>query len=207
MLKSSKLLDSKMDFYLDGVGFAHKRNPAGEARAVSSMTWRRRQEGLQMITKGRKEDSAGKMANFFVAISYGRGVVMCHHHEWKITGENFKKHMINKQFPISFKKAGSSPPYRFLLDGCPRQNAKVAQRAWERKKYEKVGIPARSPDLNSIENFFNLVRKKSKSDAIEQNITEEDYESFVKKIEETNDGSRGGVTAMEESVKVINKFS
>eukprot|EP00794_Sanderia_malayensis_P002082 gene2082-2360_t len=39
-------------FYLDGVGFAHKSNPAGEARAVSSMTWRRHDEGLKVTTKG-----------------------------------------------------------------------------------------------------------------------------------------------------------
>lgn len=175
----------EIDFYLDGIGFAHKRHPAGEARAVSSMTWRRKQEGLVITTKGRKEGSGGKMAKFFVAISYGKGVVMCHHHEWEITGANFAEYIIRKQFPLAFKKAGSSPPYKFLQDGCPRQNSKVAQRAWEKKKYEMVGIPARSPDLNPIENFFNLVRKKLKADAIEKDIKTEDYESFVNRIKET----------------------
>ena len=52
-------------------------------------------------------------------------------------------------------------------------------------KYEMVKIPARSADLNRIENFFNLVRKKLKSDAIEKDIKTEDYASFVKRIKET----------------------
>ena len=86
-------------FYLDGVGFAHKYNPMGEARAVSSMAWRRPDEGLTITTKGRKEGSGGKMANFFVAISYGRGVVMCHHFDWVINGKNFSN-LIRKEIPV-----------------------------------------------------------------------------------------------------------
>ena len=48
-----------------------------------------------------------------------------------------------------------------------------------------VKIPARSPDLNPIENFFHLVRKKLKADAIEQNITKEKYTEFVQRIRKT----------------------
>ena len=176
----------EIDFYLDGVGFAHKRDPTSEARAVSSMTWRRPQEGLSITTKGRKEGSGGKMANFFVGISYGKGVVMCHHYDWTITGEKFANEIIKKQFPKAFKKAGSSPPYKFLQDGCPKQTSKVAERMWKSKKYEMVGIPPRSPELNPIENFFHLVRKKNlKSDASTLKIGKEDYNAFVKRVEET----------------------
>ena len=104
-------------FYLDGVGFAFKPNPAGEARAVSSMTCRKPNEGLAITTKGRKEGSGGKMANFFVAISHGNGVVMCHHYDWKITGDNFARFVIDKQFPAAFERSGSVQPHRFLQDG------------------------------------------------------------------------------------------
>ena len=182
---SPEFWTSDLGFYLDGVGFAFKPNPAGEARIVSSMTWRRPNEGVAITTKGRKEGSGGKMANFFVGISYRTGVVMCHHHDWKITGANFATHIVNEQFPAAFQKSGSAPPHRFLQDGCPKQNAKVSREAWERKNYIMVKIPARSPDLNPIENFFHLVRKKLKADAIEQNITKEKYTEFVQRISKT----------------------
>jgi len=172
-------------FYLDGVGFAFKPNPAGEARAVSSMTWRKPNEGVAITTKGRKEGSGGKMANFFVAISHGSGVVMCHHHDWKITGENFARFVIDEQFPAAFERSGSTPPHRFLQDGCPKQNSKAAEKAWTRKGYTLFKIPARSPDLNPIENFFHLVRTKMKSDALENNITKETYKQFVERIRRT----------------------
>ena len=97
-------------FYLDGVGFAFKPNPAGEARAVSSMTWREPNEGLAITTKGRKEGSGGKMANFFVAISHGNGVVMCHRHDWKITGDNFARFLIDKQFPLPSREVDQYSP-------------------------------------------------------------------------------------------------
>lgn len=76
-------------FYFDGVGFAHRTNPYAEARAVSSMAWRKPGEGLNITTKGRKEGSAGKMANFFVAIAHGSGVVCCKQYAWRVTGERF----------------------------------------------------------------------------------------------------------------------
>lgn len=43
-------------------------------------------------------------------------------------------------------------------------------------------IPARSPDLNPIENLFHLVRKELTNQALEQNITQESYEEFKNRI-------------------------
>lgn len=85
-------------FYLDGVGFAHRMNPYSEARAASSMAWRKPGEGLSMTTKGKKEGSGGKMANFFVAISHGSGVVLCQHHDWQVTGKLFAE-FVGEHFP------------------------------------------------------------------------------------------------------------
>ena len=45
------------------------------------------------------------VANFFVAIAYGKGPVMLKHHEWKITGENFAKHIVEKSLPSAFENA------------------------------------------------------------------------------------------------------
>lgn len=172
-------------FYFDGVGFSHKSDPAGEARAVSSMTWRRHDEGLQITTKGRKEGN-GKVAKFFVAVAYKKGVVMCHHHTWTINGKNFSN-MIKEEFPKVFDKCGVPRRGRktFLMDGCPKQNAALCRDTWESKGYELVKIPVRSPDLNIIENLFHLIRKKLRDDAKEKNIMQEDWNQFIKRVEET----------------------
>jgi len=74
---------------------------------------------------------------------------------------------------------------RFLQDNCPRQNARVAQRAWTTRGCEMVKIPDRSPDLNPIEKFFHLVHKKLREDTYNQNIERESYDEFVARIKKT----------------------
>ena len=44
---------------------------------------------------------------------------------------------------------------------------------------KQISIPARSPDINPKENFFNLISSKLQSDAIEKNIT---HETFSERI-------------------------
>ena len=46
-------------------------------------------------------------------------------------------------------------------------------------------IPARSPDLNPIENTFNNIRTKLRRDAIDQCITRETYNQFCRRIRAT----------------------
>ena len=50
---------------------------------------------------------------------------------------------------------------------------------------EMFGIPARSPDLNPIENIFHIVRRQLKDDALEQEINNESYKEFCNRIEHT----------------------
>ena len=64
-----------ISFHFDGVGFTHKTNPLGEARAAGAMVWRNFSEGLTSTTKGKKEGNCRKQANFFVAVAYDKGVV------------------------------------------------------------------------------------------------------------------------------------
>lgn len=168
-------------FYFDGVGFAHRTNPYSEARAVSSMTWRKPAEGTDITTKGRKEGSCGKMANFFVAVSHGSGVVLCEQHE-KVTGQMFADFVL-KNFGGVFEKLAKGKLW--LQDGDPRQNSKVAKTAWQSIGAEMFGIPARSPDLNPIENMFHMVRRQLKDDAIEKKIEHEKYDQFCKRVKDT----------------------
>ena len=172
-------------FYFDGVGFAHETNPYAEARAVSSMTWRKPGEGLSITTKGRKEGSCGQMAQFYVAIAYGKGVVMCNQYHWRVTGEWFAS-LIDNAFPGLFQKRGVEPHGRlWLQDGDPRQVSQIAKMAWKCLGCEMFGIPRWSPDLNLIENIFHIVRKQLKSDALELKIKNETYAQFSKRVANT----------------------
>ena len=68
---------NEIAFYFDGIGFAHKSNPHGEARATGIMAWRKPNEGLSRTKKGGKEGSGGKMTHFHAGIAYDKGIVLC----------------------------------------------------------------------------------------------------------------------------------
>jgi len=168
--KTQQYWTETITFYFDGVGFAHRTNPFAEARAVSSMAWRKPAEGLSVTTKGRKEGSNGKMANFFVAINHGSGVVLCEQYKWRVTGALFAQ-FVKNNFRGVFERCGKvTRGSIWLQDGDPRQNSKVAKEAWQHMGTEMFGIPARSPDLNPIENVFHIVRRQLKEDAMEKKI-------------------------------------
>ena len=72
-----------------------------------------------------------------------------------------------------------------MQDGDPRQNSKVAKKAWEKLGCEMFAIPPRSPDLNPIENIFHMVRRQLKEDALELEIMKETYEEFCERVKKT----------------------
>ena len=43
-------------------------------------------------------------------------------------------------------------------------------------------IQPRSPDLNRIENFFNLVVQKLNNEAVERDIADETFQSFSERV-------------------------
>ena len=173
-----------LSFYLDGKGFEFKTNPQDQVRAPSAREWRKRGEGLKIgcVAKGKKEGAVN--ANFMVAISYGKGVVLCKRYEGQITGETFAA-IVEGKFPEAFENSSNPKGKRFLMDGCPRQNCKVAIRAIDKVRGKLFKIPSRSPDLNPIENFFHLVDKKLKADARSKNIMKETYKQFCKRVKNT----------------------
>lgn len=48
-----------------------------------------------------------------------------------------------------------------------------------------ISIPARSLDLNPIENFFHIAKKQLKTQAIEMNLTWESYSDFLQRVKKT----------------------
>ena len=208
--KEEAFWTTNINFYFDGVGFAHKYNPCSEARATSSMAWRLPKEGVSRTTKGKKEGSGGCMPNFFVAISHDKGVVLCKHYTWTVTGVKFAE-FVNNCFPLAFQKC--AVPIKdgvFLQDGDHQQNSKVARESWEMLGVQMFKIPARSPDLNPIENMFQLVREQLKKDAMSKSITKETYDQFSKRVAQTLCGFPAEtinnlITSMPKKMKLVLK--
>jgi len=188
MIRKRKLGDdfwrSGISFYLDGKGFQYKRNPYDQARAPGAREWRKRGEGLNFncTAKGSKEGVIN--VNFMIAISYGKGVVLCEQYDGTITAAKFSA-IVKTSFPEAFRQSSNPTGKRFLMDGCPRQNAKMAMRAIDDVHGLVFKIPPRSPDLNPIENFFHTLTKRLKSDALEKKITKESFEELSTRVKET----------------------
>jgi hypothetical protein len=173
-----------ISLYLDGKGFEYKSNPHDQARAPRARQWRKRGEGLNFrcTAKGKKEGCTN--VNFMVAIAFGKGVVLCEQWEGTITGEKFAA-IVKRCFKKAFRNSANPKGKLFLMDGCPRQNSRAAMRAIEKVGAKVFKIPARSPDLNPIENFFNTVTMKLNNDAIEKQITRESIHEFSLRVKET----------------------
>jgi hypothetical protein len=176
--------NSGISFYLDGVGFEFKTIPHDQARAPKAREWRQPFQGLDIhcVAKGKKEGKT--YVNFMVAISHGKGVVMRKQYFGQMTGGKFAR-IIRTEFDDAFAASCNPDARLFLQDGCPRQNSAIARRAWERKGVDVFKIPARSPELNPIENFFNLVSKELQRDAIDNQITRETFEQFSERVQNT----------------------
>lgn len=175
-------------FYLDGVSFAYKTNPMDQARAPKGRVWRRKSEGLIQgcLAKGRKCGTGGKVAKFIVAISFGKGVLVCKRYE--TMNANFFASFIDQNFNNMFVRSGKGLSRMWLQDGDPSQNSKSARDAMARCQAELLKIPPRSPDLNPIENIFHVVSRKLEKDALEQGITRESYEEFCDRVQRTING-------------------
>lgn len=173
-----------VSMYLDGKGFQYKTNPLDQARAPRAREYRKKGEGLLKgcTSKGRKEGATN--ANFMVAISYNCGVVLCEQYMGAINGKKMVE-IVQDHFPKAFENSINPKGKLFLMDGCPRQNCKVAVEAIDAVGGKIFKIPSRSPDLNPIENFFHLVGKKLNKQAIERMMSYETFGDFSERVKKT----------------------
>lgn len=70
----------------------------------------------------------------------------------------------------------------WIQDGDPSQNCTAVKRILQLIGAKLLSIPARSPDINPIENFFHLVKRELRKDALERNITSESYNEFSEHV-------------------------
>ena len=99
-------------------------------------------------------------ANLKEGISHDRGTVICEQYFGSITGDKFAA-IVTHSFPKAFQSSKNPKGKLFLMDGCPRQNPAKALRAILKIGAGYLKIPAQSPDLNPIENFFYQLKKKA----------------------------------------------
>ena len=173
--KSKEYWKEDIMFYLDGMGLVHKTNPYVATKAPKPHIWRKKGEGLQYTAKGTKAGYGGKVANFMVAISFNKGVVCCEHYT-KMNG-NYFEGFVNRNFDMISQKCNHKSRI-FVQDGDPSQNCKPALAAIKSCNFTLQKNPARSPDLNPIENVFNLVKNDLKASAVASKLTHETYKAF-----------------------------
>ena len=116
--------------------------------------------------------------------SHGKGVIKCHRYEGSINGEKFSE-FVTAHFPEMFNEGNNVKGSLFLQDGDPSQNSKLAMNAMDAIPCRLFKIPARSPDLNPIENFFHSVGKELRKNTRENNITKETYAQFCWRVKKT----------------------
>ena len=127
---STNFWAENISFYLDGVSFIHKYSPADQAWAPSGRIWRKEEEGLAFgcTAKGSHSGTGGRVAKFMIALSYGKGVVLCQQYE-TLNGEYFKS-LIEREFPRMFRICDKARPKLFMQDNDPSQNSALARTAW-----------------------------------------------------------------------------
>ena len=108
--------------------------------------------------------------NFIFGISHSKGVMLCVPFEGTITADKMVA-IVQDHFAQAFACSNAPRTKRCLMDNCPRQKSIKALRAYDTLHATAFWIPPRSPDLDSIENFFNLVTRELDRQAIQRNIT------------------------------------
>lgn len=160
-----------MSLYLDGTGFVYNANPVDQAFSPKAKEWQRTNEGLNCRCTNKSKKKGLTQAKFMVAISYDRRVVTCEQYR-SICGSKFAK-MANNCLPKAFDLNIHPHDRRFVQDGDPSENSAVSREIVENLGSEMVIVPARNPDINCIETFFELVEK-----ALDKNITRETFQEF-----------------------------
>ena len=169
--------------YLDAVSFVYKSNPMSDALKPKSRTWRKKGEGLLFTTKGSKELAGGKRLHLLVAIAHGKGVICAEPYE-KMNGPYFER-FVRRHFPNLFEIAGKHEKYQpklFVMDNDPLQTSATARKSAKSIGAKMQVIPPRLPDLNPIENLFNIVRKKIEAKILKENVIYQSWDEFVDRV-------------------------
>ena len=98
---------------------------------------------------------------------------------------NYFASFVRNNFDAMFSRAEKENSRMWLQDGDPSQNSAVVRKVLHLKRAKLLSIPPRSPDINPIENFFNLIKIELRRQALQDNITRENYEAFSQRVYNT----------------------
>ena len=136
--------------------------------------------------KGSKDLAGGRRLHLIVVILYGKGVAEVE--LWKepyekMTAEFFAGFVL-RIFPTLFEIAGKEEDRKiFVMDNDPSQTSAKAMDTIADMGYTMQKIPARSPDLNPIENVFHVVRKRIETQVKENNVVHQTWEQFKQMVQ------------------------
>ena len=140
-------------------------------------------QGLSYTAKGSHVGSGSRVVKMIVAITYRKRVIYCEQYD-KLDG-NYLANVVRRNFPKMFRKRGKHASKLFIQDNRPVLNCAQAQKAIQDVDGLLFATPKRSPDLNPIENVFNLVKRKLKRQAITLDITSETFQEFAQRLKTT----------------------
>ena len=114
------LWTDRIGFYFDGVSFIHKTRPCNQTLAPRGRIWRKRCEELDhgCTTKRSSCLSGGRRVKVFVAITFGRGVILAKSYQHP-DGPIFAD-FVTENFPATFMRSGKDTNM-FLQDVDPFQ--------------------------------------------------------------------------------------
>ena len=87
---------------------------------------------------------------------------------------------VRKKFPVLFSRKCERK--WFIMNNDPSQRSLAARK---RECCELFCIPARSPDLNTIENMFHIAKKGLERPVIASQIVRETWQEFKSRIIKT----------------------
>ena len=116
-----------------------------------------------------------------MAIALNRGVILAKEYE-HMSGQYFST-FVRTNLSKLFEDAKEQK--WFVMDNDPSQRSKAAKKAINESGATLFAIPPRSPDLNSIENLFHIVKKPLDNQAIDDGIQQDTWEQFTARVQKT----------------------
>ena len=175
---------NSISFFLDGVSFIHKYNALDQARRPRDIFGENNVKVSYGCTaKGAHCGSGGRVVEFMVAVSYGKGVILCE--QYKTLNGRYFQSLVEREFPRMFTIVDKEGRRFFLQDDDPSQNSDLARAAWRKMGAKLLSIPPRSPNINCVENLFHIVKQLLEQDASKYNIMFETYEQFSERVKTT----------------------
>ena len=119
--------------------------------------------------------------HFVVGVSHGLGMVVCKRYE--VMNADFFSRFIREELPGVLQRSGK--PRVLLQDNDPSQTSRASREALTSIGATHFEIPARSPDLNPIENLFHLTKSSLREEAVALVLRSESVAAFEERVVRT----------------------